>query len=113
MDDGRRDGGGRWAKGQSGNPSGRPPLPEELRLRIRALGPRAVEALERALADPDPRVVVAAAKELLDRGYGRPTQSVELNAKTDFGRAHLEAMLERAAARHALTDQSDDPDQAH
>ena len=40
-----------------------------------------------------------AASHVLDRGYGKPTQSVDLTAKTDMGAAHLEALKTRMQSR--------------
>lgn len=46
-------------------------------------GAEAIEVLARIMRDDnaDPRTQVAAAKELLDRGYGRPTQAVTVDAR--------------------------------
>jgi Family of unknown function (DUF5681) len=59
--------------GQSGNPSGRKP-DREMREMCRALSPRAIEALDRALDDP--KTAVPAAVALLDRGWGKPAQAI-------------------------------------
>jgi hypothetical protein len=67
---------GRWTKGRSGNPGGRPKLPEEAKAQIRDLAPLAIAALAKALESDDERVVVAAATQILDRGYGKPAQTV-------------------------------------
>lgn len=55
--------------GQSGNPGGRP---KGIAALARQHTDRALEVLANALDDNDPRVRVQAAKELLDRGYGKP-----------------------------------------
>jgi hypothetical protein len=84
---------GRWTKGRSGNPGGRPKLPEEVKAQIRGLAPLAIAALAKALESEDERVVVAAATQILDRGYGKPAQTV--NAKiegVDIAEAHLQAL---------------------
>lgn len=59
----------RFKPGQSGNPGGRP---KGIAAKAREHTDRALEVLVEGMSDPDPRVKVAAAKELLDRGYGKP-----------------------------------------
>ena len=85
---------GTWVKGQSGNPAGRPALPPEFREQIRSHTPHAIAVLVRALDDDDPRVRVAAAKELLDRGYGKPMADVTLRHGVDLAASHLVALTE-------------------
>jgi hypothetical protein len=57
-----------WAKGQSGNPGGRPKGIARL---AREHTDKALDVLVEALDDDDKRIAVAAAKELLDRGWGK------------------------------------------
>ncbi len=71
-----------FEKGVSGNPGGRPRLPEELRDRIRGLSEKAVNVLEQSLDSPEPRVALMAAQILLDRGYGKPSQQTDLTLTT-------------------------------
>ena len=66
----------RFAKGQSGNPGGRPKETGDIRLLARAHGPEAIRKLAEHMMGDDPRVSVAAAQALLDRGYGKPAQSI-------------------------------------
>ena len=89
----------RFQKGQSGNPSGRPKLPEELRARVRTLSGPAVDVLERCLNDPDPHVQLKAAAALLDRAWGRPAQDVNLTTKKDASQEHLAALVDIARVR--------------
>jgi hypothetical protein len=64
--------------GQSGNPSGRPKNPSDVVELARAATPQAIAALIRKLDDP--KDCIEAAVALLDRGWGRPPQSVLVNS---------------------------------
>ena len=59
----------------------------------------AIEVLREALSSDDERVRIMAAGHVLDRGYGKPTQAVDLTAKTDLGAAQLEALKGRMESR--------------
>jgi len=63
----------------SGNPGGRPKLPAEMREIFQSKGPEAAEILVKHLRNSDPRVAVAAAREILDRAYGKPVQSINVD----------------------------------
>lgn len=66
-----------------GNKSGgRRELPEELRTAFRAEGPRALDVLVAVMTDPEARTAdrIRAAEIILDRGYGKPRQAVDLDA---------------------------------
>jgi hypothetical protein len=65
--------------GQSGNPGGRPKEAAEVRELARRHGPDAIEKLAEWMRSKDPRASVAAATAILDRGYGKPPQSVDLD----------------------------------
>jgi hypothetical protein len=68
-----------FAKGQSGNPGGRPKALVEVLEAARAHTPAALATLARIAGDATapPAAQVAAANALLDRAWGRPTQPVE------------------------------------
>lgn len=72
---------GQWLPGQSPNPGGRPKVIERMRELARENAQAAIDTLVTCLADKDGRVRVAAAVALLDRGYGRPAQSVQLDTE--------------------------------
>lgn len=105
-----RDNGGKWVKGQSGNKSGRPKVVGELRDLAREHTEDAVKTLVKICNDEDapPAARTAAAVALLDRGHGRPAQSIE--AKIDVyspAQAHAEALWElsrRANEAKAIED---------
>jgi hypothetical protein len=67
-----------FAKGQSGNPGGRVGVPADVRELARAHTVSALETLASVmLSDEAPSAArVAAANAILDRGYGKPAQSV-------------------------------------
>lgn len=70
-----------WVKGQSGNPGGRPKGIAKL---AREHGDRALEVLVNALDDDDGRIRIAAAREILDRGYGKPiTMTADVTNKLE------------------------------
>ena len=66
-----------WRPGRSGNPGGRPRIVKEIRELARQHGAAAIERLRDLMHSSNGGVAVRAASELLDRGYGRPSQSVE------------------------------------
>lgn len=68
-----------FAKGKSGNPGGRPKLPEDVK-HVRELARQytasAVSALVEVLESDSAAGKVAAANALLDRGWGKPEQAI-------------------------------------
>lgn len=70
--EGLRDDLGRFNKGMSGNPGGRPRDESKLRSRARELTDDALAVLKRALASADERIALSAATAILDRGWGKP-----------------------------------------
>lgn len=72
---------GKFKKGQSGNPSGRPKLLVKVQELTREHGEEAVRKLVELMRFcPDPKIQLHAAKELLDRGFGKSTQLVEVSS---------------------------------
>lgn len=67
--------------GQSGNPGGRP---KGIAAKAREHGDKALDVLAAALDDDDPKTRIAAAKEILDRGYGKPlTMTADVTNRLD------------------------------
>ena len=68
-----------FKKGQSGNPGGRPKVPEEIKEAFKAAAPEALELLLKFMRDKKEKseIRVKCAETVLDRGYGKATQFVE------------------------------------
>lgn len=75
---------GRWRRGVSGNPGGRPvgPLVKHVRQLARSYTDEAVEALRGIMLNEDAQATahVQAAKEILNRGWGQPSDEATLDA---------------------------------
>lgn len=63
---------GRFAKGHSGNPTGRPPVPKPIQELFSSQVELAAKAITEALNGSDPRLKLIAAQEVLNRVYGKP-----------------------------------------
>jgi hypothetical protein len=106
---------GCFKKGESGNPGGRPKLPAEMREMFQANAPEAFEVLCKHLHANDPKVSVTAAKEILDRAYGRPLQSIDANVTEDGGsvRYYAEVPEPCSSTEEWLAGNPVRPDSAH
>lgn len=70
---------GHFRKGVSGNPGGRPKALTSVTDEARTHTALAISTLVEILKNGNQRARVAAAKEILDRGWGRPIQAVDLS----------------------------------
>lgn len=78
-----RDKNGRFVKGnKSGN--GRPKMPEDMKQAFRSLAPDCCKVLCEIVNDPSARQAdrIKAAEVILDRGFGKPVQAVDLDASS-------------------------------
>lgn len=82
-----------FQKGQSGNPGGRRKADPALRDIARSHTAEAIKALLRVMRSKrsPAAAVVMAAREILDRGYGRPAQTMDMR-----GALSLEQLVARA-----------------
>ena len=65
-----------FAKGQSGNPSGRPKAEGEIRALAQKHTKRAIARLAEWMESNNAKASVAACTVILDRGYGKPAQAI-------------------------------------
>jgi len=82
---GNRDSKGRWLKGSgSPNPAGRPKLLGEYQEYARQYCPEAIDTLRAIMTNPKTSAAarVAASTAMLDRGLGKPLQSISQTLKT-------------------------------
>ncbi len=94
--------------GQSGNPTGRPKRPATIEARrlfrdvadaARELTVDAINTLADIMKNPNAPAAarISAAQALLDRGYGKPAQAIEVSAQPDLTHLSVEDLetLER------------------
>lgn len=70
-----------WPKGVSGSPGGRPKTESKMRELARSYAENALCTLVDIMQNGSERARVVAAIAILDRGYGRPTQDIEVRKK--------------------------------
>lgn len=80
-----------FVKGKSGNPKGRKVENTEIKELAKAKSPLAFNKIVSLLDSEDAKVCMAAAKEILDRAFGKPAQAVEVSGKNG---AKLAALIE-------------------
>jgi len=81
-----------YAKGQTGNHSGRPPKYHDVLRAARLASPDAVRVLRQCIGDPEApwAARVRAAELILDRAFGKPKEPSELRAETSIPALRIE-----------------------
>ncbi len=71
--------------GQSGNPSGRPKVPEEVKAAFREHTQQALDTLVSIIESESAKDAdrIRAAEVILDRGWGKPVQGVDVDASIE------------------------------
>ena len=75
---GKRDSSGRFLKGHTGNPGGRPKILAEVLELARAHTNKAIDRLAQLMDSPEDDVALRAGEALLTRAWGRPLQSTQI-----------------------------------
>lgn len=97
-----RDANGRWLRGSSPNPGGRPKREAEIREAFQDLGAEAVERIRQLMRSTVEQVAVAACRLALERGYGKPAQQLTVEAKQPQAPPTITTAAEAAALYHQL-----------
>lgn len=91
---------GKFVKGQSGNPGGRPGVPKHVRELARSHTEEAIETWVEVMRDKSapPAARVSAANSVVERGWGKAAQPV--TGEDGEGPAELIHRIELVAAKH-------------
>lgn len=103
-----RDASGRFLPGVSGNPSGQTSAVREAKRRAEEYAPAIIDELMALARNPavDEKARVLAYREVLDRGLGKPRQSIDLSAEVSTRHEHdLTARILADPAAYLLAEQ--------
>lgn len=70
---------GQFVKGESGNPLGRPSIPQELKDYARTAPDKLIEIVEKG--DTPPRLKADILRWMVEMSYGKAPQAVDMNAE--------------------------------
>ena len=86
-----------WVRGVSDNPGGRPRQPVKALELARSRSPEAFERICDLMQSKNEQVALAACREVLDRGWGKPAQESTVTLRhddvTEWSRAEILARL--------------------
>lgn len=102
----------KFEKGESGNPGGRPKGLGDIREMARPHTGTAINKLVAVMNDDkaSPSAQVAAASAILDRGWGRPAQTIDANINSQQSLSDaLQAMSERLHREQAAAELANSP----
>ena len=90
--------------GQSGNPSGRPKIPEQVKEMFKAATPTAADMLIKTINDLEakPELRIECAKYVIDRVYGKATQPMEIDAAKSLFNVNIQ-VIEQNDKEPAIT----------
>lgn len=92
----------KFVKGQSGNPGGRPKAEDDVKALAREHTPDAIARLAKIVkTSKNDKAAVSAAEALLNRGYGKPAQQVDITTRRavdEIPEDLIDAAIERLAA---------------
>jgi hypothetical protein len=111
---GRMPEGRRFVRGMSGNPGGRPRVPEHVRVAARSLTFESIQTLADVMRDRSQTGSsrVAAANSLLDRAWGRPETTSHVNVTRDVRDLSTSELLAAIASERAAGEEASDGDVA-
>jgi hypothetical protein len=89
--------------GRSGNPGGRPKTEVDIAAMARIHGPKCIQVIVGMLSGEDHKLRLAAAVALLDRGFGRPKQEMDINSNSTI---ELHLVAARAISSTLIEQQS-------
>jgi hypothetical protein len=105
----QRDPNRRFLPGFTPNPSGPPKGAGAVREMARQYLPAAMAKVGELIGSPDPKVALAASREILDRVFGKPVQAVESEVRTfDIAQLYLAAVKAVNGDRAAMLDVTGD-----
>ena len=105
---------GRFVKGQSGNPSGRPKENPEVKEILKGHSVKAANKLIELLDCGVPKIEFAAAQEILNRTEGKPCESIKMNVSGELDmRTQIRSVLLERLEADTQPHEDNDVDSEH